>query len=82
VVDIVQVISCSVCTLQTGGRVEEVEVWHDLASVYTELKQWRDAETCLEKAQALKTFSTVTWCATGEKANFLPGQFVKIQITP
>lgn len=41
-------------------------MWQDLATVYTELKQWRDAETCLEKAQALKTYSTVTWCATGE----------------
>jgi tetratricopeptide (TPR) repeat protein len=48
------------------GRVEEVEVWQDLASVYTELKQWRDAETCLEKAQALKTYSADTWCATGK----------------
>ncbi|XP_024360394.1 protein NPG1 isoform X1 [Physcomitrium patens] len=51
---------------KAAGRVEEVEVWQDLATVYTELKQWRDAETCLEKAQALKTYSTVTWCATGK----------------
>lgn len=47
--------------------MEEVEVWQDLANVYTELKQWRDAETCLKKAQALKTYSAVTWCAMGEK---------------
>lgn len=48
-----------------------MEVWQDLASVYTELKQWRDAETCLEKAQALKTYSADTWCATGEDATSL-----------
>ncbi|KAG0601571.1 hypothetical protein M758_11G122500 [Ceratodon purpureus] len=51
---------------KAGGRVEEVEVWQDLASVYTELKQWKDAETCLEKAAALKPFSAITWCATGK----------------
>ncbi|KAG0557985.1 hypothetical protein KC19_11G170800 [Ceratodon purpureus] len=49
-----------------AGRVEEVEVWQDLANLYTELKQWRDAEKCLEKAQELKTYSTVTWCAMGK----------------
>jgi hypothetical protein len=67
VLDALPVPSREFHALQTVGRVEEVEVWQDLASVYTELKQWRDAETCLEKAQALKTYSTVTWCATGEE---------------
>jgi hypothetical protein len=52
--------------------VEEVEVWQDLANVYTELKQFRDAETCLEKAQALKTYSTVTWWAMGENHSSQP----------
>jgi hypothetical protein len=53
------------CELQVGGRVEEVEVWQDLANVYIELKQWRDVELALEKAQALNKYSATTWCATG-----------------
>ncbi|KAJ7524487.1 hypothetical protein O6H91_17G007500 [Diphasiastrum complanatum] len=46
-------------------KVSEVEVWQDLAGIYTSLSQWHDAEICLEKAQALKTFSAMTWHATG-----------------
>ena len=60
--------------------MEEVEVWQDLASVYTELKQWRDAETCLEKAQALKSYSSVTSCAIGKKLNVLSSQFVQCRL--
>lgn len=46
--------------------MEELEVWQDLASVYTELKQWSDAKVCLEKAQALNNYSPTTWHAAGE----------------
>lgn len=46
--------------------MEELEVWQDLASVYTELKQWSDAKVCLEKAQALNSYSPTTWHAAGE----------------
>lgn len=46
--------------------MEELEVWQDLASVYTELKQWSDARVCLEKAQALNSYSPTTWHAAGE----------------
>lgn len=45
--------------------VEEVEVWQGLATVYTSLKQWSDAEICLEKAQALRAYSADTWHAAG-----------------
>ncbi|CAM6088597.1 unnamed protein product [Calypogeia fissa] len=45
--------------------VEEVEVWQGLAAVYTSLKQWSDAEICLEKAQALRAYSADTWHAAG-----------------
>ncbi|XP_021847656.1 protein NPGR2 isoform X2 [Spinacia oleracea] len=31
----------------------EVETWHDLANLYTSLSQWRDAEVCLSKSEAL-----------------------------
>ncbi|KAG0612639.1 hypothetical protein M758_6G043200 [Ceratodon purpureus] len=50
---------------KVGQRVEEVEVWHDLAQVYTQLKQWGDAETCLEKARVLESYSAATWHITG-----------------
>ncbi|CAK9270652.1 unnamed protein product [Sphagnum jensenii] len=50
---------------KVGARVEEVEVWQDLAEVYTELKQWHDAELCLERARALEGYSATTWHVTG-----------------
>jgi hypothetical protein len=34
--------------------------------VYTELKQWHDAELCLERARALEGYSATTWHVTGE----------------
>lgn len=46
-------------------KVSEVEVWQDLAGVYTSLALWHDAEVCLEKAQALKLHSAATWHAIG-----------------
>eukprot|EP01018_Ginkgo_biloba_P030424 Gb_14110 [translate_table: standard] len=50
-----------------GGddRVLEAEAWQDLTLVYTSLEQWRDAGICLDKANALKPNSAVTWHATG-----------------
>eukprot|EP01018_Ginkgo_biloba_P009327 Gb_01860 [translate_table: standard] len=41
-------------------RVLEVEVWQDLAGVYTSLSHWQDAEICLDKAKALKLYSATT----------------------
>jgi hypothetical protein len=52
--------------MQVGQKVEEAEVWHDLAHVYSQLKQWEDAETCLEKARLLDSYSAATWHKTGE----------------
>ncbi|XP_073063555.1 protein NPGR2 [Primulina eburnea] len=34
----------------------EMETWHDLASIYTSLSQWHDAEICLSKSKAISTF--------------------------
>ncbi|CAD5190858.1 protein NPG1-like [Musa acuminata AAA Group] len=36
----------------------EFEVWQGLANLYSGLSHWRDAEICLEKAGALKPFSS------------------------
>ncbi|CAN1199833.1 Protein NPG1 [Linum perenne] len=38
-------------------KVNEYEVWHGLADLYSRLSQWKDAETCLEKARELKKYS-------------------------
>ncbi|KAL7260151.1 hypothetical protein ACSBR1_005922 [Camellia fascicularis] len=34
-------------------KVNEFEVWHGLANLYSSLSHWKDAEICLEKARAL-----------------------------
>lgn len=46
--------------------MEEAEVWHDLAQVYAHLKQWHDAETCLDKARSFEAFAVPTWHHSGE----------------
>ncbi|KAL3626451.1 hypothetical protein CASFOL_030000 [Castilleja foliolosa] len=35
----------------------EMETWHDLANVYSSLSQWRDAEICLSKSEAINPHS-------------------------
>nr|POE46584.1 protein npgr2 [Quercus suber] len=46
-------------------RSLEMETWHDLADVYTSLSQWRDAEVCLSKSQAINPYSASRWHSTG-----------------
>ncbi|KAI3984734.1 hypothetical protein MKX01_039351 [Papaver californicum] len=43
----------------------EVEIWHDLAKVYISLSQWRDAEVCLSKSEAVAPYSASRWHTTG-----------------
>lgn len=43
----------------------EMETWHDLANVYTSLSQWRDAEVCLVKSEALNPHSASRWHSRG-----------------
>ncbi|CAN0914020.1 Protein NPG1 [Linum grandiflorum] len=38
-------------------KVNEYEVWHGLADLYSSLSQWKDAEVCLDKARELKKYS-------------------------
>ncbi|KAL5981622.1 hypothetical protein ACLOJK_015685 [Asimina triloba] len=38
-------------------NAQEFEVWNGLASLYSSLKHWEDAEICLDKARALKEYS-------------------------
>lgn len=48
-------------------KVSEFEVWQGLANLYSSLSYWRDAEICLQKAKALKTYSAATLHAEGEE---------------
>lgn len=43
----------------------EMEIWHDLANVYTSLSQWPDAEVCLSKSKAIDPHSASRWHSTG-----------------
>jgi hypothetical protein len=47
--------------------VSEFEVWQGLANLYSSLSYWRDADICLQKAKALKTYSAATLHAEGEE---------------
>ena len=60
-----QVNDIDLYNVQDWERVAEADVWHGLAQVYTQLKQWPDAETCLEKAQSIDSYSVATWHNTG-----------------
>ncbi|GMJ09056.1 no pollen germination related 2 [Hibiscus trionum] len=46
-------------------RSLELEIWHDLAYLYISLSQFRDAEICLSKSEAINSYSAVRNHATG-----------------
>ncbi|CAN4098279.1 unnamed protein product [Withania somnifera] len=46
-------------------KVNEYEVWHGLADLYSSLSHFKDAETCLEKARALIEYSADTLYTEG-----------------
>ncbi|KAI7993344.1 Protein NPG1 [Camellia lanceoleosa] len=41
-------------------KVNEFEVWHGLAKLYSRLSHWKDAEICLGKAKELNEYSAET----------------------
>lgn len=66
--------SFSFCTylLQAEeDNVNEYEVWHGLANLYSSLSHWKDAETCLEKARALIEYSADTLHTEGKIMNLI-----------
>ncbi|GFZ17675.1 no pollen germination related 2 [Actinidia rufa] len=46
-------------------RTLELETWHDLAHVYISLSQWRDAEICVSKSEAIRYHSASRWHVLG-----------------
>ncbi|CAF2069322.1 hypothetical protein HID58_040916 [Brassica napus] len=52
------------------GYVEELRslelgTWHDLAHIYIDLSQWRDAETCLSRSRLIAPYSPLRYHAEG-----------------
>ncbi|THF98015.1 hypothetical protein TEA_007564 [Camellia sinensis var. sinensis] len=47
-------------------KVNEFEVWHGLAKLYSRLSHWKDAEICLGKAKELNEYSAETLHTEGE----------------
>jgi hypothetical protein len=52
-----------------NDSVSEFEIWQGLANLYSSLSIWRDAEICLRKARALKSYSAATMHAEGDQPN-------------
>ncbi|XP_037425039.1 protein NPG1-like [Triticum dicoccoides] len=48
-----------------AGGVTEFEIWQGLANLYSSLSHCKDAEVCLQKARALKSYSAATLEAEG-----------------
>ncbi|XP_022772242.1 protein NPGR1-like [Durio zibethinus] len=46
-------------------RNMEMAAWQDLASIYTKLGSWLDAEICLNKAKSVEFYSPKSWHTTG-----------------
>lgn len=51
--------------MRKNNRSLEVEIWHDLANVYTSLSQWQDAEICLSKSEEINPHSASRLHSTG-----------------
>ncbi|KAL3828268.1 hypothetical protein ACJIZ3_017070 [Penstemon smallii] len=51
--------------MRNNSRSLEIETWHDLAEVYMSLSQWRDAEICLSKSEAINPHSASRLHSTG-----------------
>lgn len=47
-------------------RKLEMGAWYELASVYTSMSHWRDAEVCISKLKAISPYSASGWHATGQ----------------
>lgn len=68
--DFIELFTFYICLLQVEeDRVNEYEVWHGLADLYSSLSHFKDAETCLEKARGLIEYSADTLYTEGKIIN-------------
>ncbi|KAK6938576.1 hypothetical protein RJ641_032084 [Dillenia turbinata] len=54
-----------ICSEELTERNLEMESWQDLASIYTSLESWPDAEICLTRAKSIDIYSPRCWHTTG-----------------
>ncbi|KAM3736340.1 hypothetical protein ACB098_10G155500 [Castanea mollissima] len=54
-----------VVSKELAERKLETTAWQDLASVYTKLGSWPDAEICVDKAKSIEFYSPRCWHTTG-----------------
>ncbi|XP_050265568.1 protein NPGR1 [Quercus robur] len=50
---------------ELAERKLEMTAWQDLASIYTKLGSWPDAEICVDKAKSIEFYSPRSWHTTG-----------------
>ncbi|KAL4273027.1 hypothetical protein GQ457_13G020460 [Hibiscus cannabinus] len=46
-------------------RTIEMAAWQDLATIYTKVGSWRDAEICVNKAKSVELYSPKSWHTSG-----------------
>ncbi|KAK8681647.1 hypothetical protein V6N13_054049 [Hibiscus sabdariffa] len=46
-------------------RTIEMAAWQDLATIYTKVGSWRDAEICVNKAKSVELYSPKSWHTNG-----------------
>ncbi|CAN6931577.1 unnamed protein product, partial [Brassica oleracea] len=60
-----------------GLRSLELGTWHDLALIYINLSQWRDAETCLSRSKTLLTLTWILILVFENDGNFLQTRCIR-----
>ncbi|KAK8572458.1 hypothetical protein V6N13_048051 [Hibiscus sabdariffa] len=54
------------CNLEdVAERKIEMAAWQDLATIYTKVGSWRDAEICVNKAKSVELYSPKSWHTSG-----------------
>ncbi|KAF3516576.1 hypothetical protein DY000_02059495 [Brassica cretica] len=60
-----------------GLRSLELGTWHDLALIYINFSQWRDAETCLSRSKTLLTLTWILILVFENDGNFLQTRCIR-----
>ncbi|KAK2968827.1 hypothetical protein RJ640_028220 [Escallonia rubra] len=68
--------------LTEDDKVNEYEVWHGLANLYSSLSHWNDAEICLGKARALIEYSAETLHRRGQVSEALAAYVNALLLEP
>lgn len=66
---------CDSQSRSNNNKSLEMEIWHDLANLYTSLSQWRDADICLSKSEGINPHSASRLHSKGMSLPFCLWQF-------